>query len=41
MREESAPVPLRAEITGWLAFALFVLSIWRLREWLNRGNGDE
>ncbi len=40
MRDGDNGVSVQEELTGWLAFVLFVLAVWRLRERLNRTNGD-
>jgi hypothetical protein len=35
-RHEERPAPLDAEVAGWLAFALFVGAVWKLRQILDR-----
>lgn len=35
-REEEGAIPLVAEVIGWLAFVLFVGSVWKVRQTLDR-----
>ena len=35
-RDKKDQVPLAAELIGWLAFVLFVGSVWKVRQTLDR-----
>ena len=39
-RDDEAPVPLVAEAAGWLAFVVFVASVWKVRQILDRWNRE-